>query len=246
MWKSKEIIALESQPNMQAKYVERKKYLQKTLNEFFPLQKCPWQVLSVSQHHSIHPNKNNNNYNSLSMFYTRASELGVYLGPLIGGAMRCLYMYGEFCSDPSDTDIDMAGGDTGHRVPADLKAILPKTSPHISFSSTDFSQFGVCECTLPNGRPFVCLRDVRQFMVWHYGASWWVPIPHMKPSVLTGADTSKKRVTPVLKSLRKYLNKNGHIDALSLTSVRIASITDTEVQAAAKEMEALRLSLEKL
>ena len=56
----------------------------------------------------------------------------------------------------------------------------------------------------------------------------------------------KKRATPVLKSLRKNLNKNGHIDALSLTSVRIASITDTEVQAAAKEMEALRLSLEKL
>ena len=241
MWESNHLIALGSSPTVQAKYAERKKYVQKTLNALFPLRSCPWKVPVSS-----HPRPKNNNYNLLTTLYTRASDMGVYLGPLIGGALRCLYMYGDFCSDTTDADIDLAGGDPGHRVPAALKDVLPKTSPHISFSSTDFSQFGVCACTLPNGRPFVCLRDVRQFMVSHYGASWWVPIPHLKPSVLRGADTSKARVDPVRKSLRAYINKDGHIDALSLADVRFAGITGTEVQAAAEEMEALRISLDKM
>ena len=232
MWLSKDLVALSKEPTAQAEYGARRKYLQSALNVAFPLAKCLWSNLSASRVPSTA--RNRANYDAMAKLYTDATEMGVYLGPLVGGALRCLYMYGGFCEDKTDTDIDLMGGDKGHKTPATLKGVLPHTTPHLSFSSSDFSQFGSCECTLPNGRSFVCIRHVRQFMAWHWGASWWVPIAGMKPSVLTGSDKRPGLVDTVVKSLRKYQNQDGVIDDLS--SVRLASTTDAEMKTTVAEL----------
>ena len=59
---------------------------------------------------------------------------------------------------------------------------------------------------------------------------------------LASGNESDKRpglVDTVVKSLRKYQNQDGVIDARSLSSVRLASTTDYEVQAAAEELNDL-------
>ena len=71
-------------------------------------------------------------------------------------------------------------------------------------------------------------------MAWHWGASWWVPIAGMKPSVLTGSDKRPGLVDTVVKSLRKYQNQDGVIDDLS--SVRLASTTDAEMKTTVAEL----------
>ena len=208
--------------------------------------KCQWSPLFIQNPRHIPDSaKATENYDLLSTFYKNIQTMGIKTEiALIGGQMRCLYMYGEFCS--GEGDIDLSGGETkNHRPPTKLKTIITSKfkHAHITFDSTDYSRFGICECTLPNGRPFVCLRDIRKYLNHMFGSSWWVPLPGMKYSIKIGNERRPTWTKPVIKSLNKYIDKSGVITSDSISSVRIPNITDAELQASADEMNNLLLSL---
>ena len=65
----------------------------------------------------------------------------------------------------------------------------------------------------------------------------------MKPSIMSGTERRPVWTNAVIKSLNKYTNKNGTITSNSIISVRIPSISDTELEESADEMNNLLISL---
>lgn len=189
--------------------------------------KCAWSPLLTGSHHKTNINENMmQTYELMTAFYDQSTKRGIKLGALISGKSRCFYMYGEFCDDPSDLDIDISNGDPVHQPPHALRDIIPKTKPYkLSWDSDNFDHYGKCECELPNRKKFVCVANIQQYLQDMYGVSWWVPIPGLKISVLQRKETRARYINPILESLRVYQNSNHEIDAESVRNILIYNKT---------------------
>ena len=189
--------------------------------------KCQWSPLSkVLWHKTTHDQRMTQTYNLMTNFYEESTVRGIGLGALISGQSRCYYMFGEFCQDASDLDIDISNGDPVHQPPRSLRDIIPATKPYkLSWDSSDFDSYGKCECEFPNNKNFVCLADIERYLRDMYGVSWWVPIPGLKISVLQKKESRTRYINPVLESLSVYQNSKHEINHESLQNVLLKNNT---------------------
>lgn len=187
--------------------------------------KCAWKPLATIFNGSVNvlDSKHQKDYALLSKFYLENTKRGFFTGALISGSLRYFYLTGHFSDDATDMDIDLSGGEYKHQTPYKLANTIPNTNTHLSWDSTNFTKYGVCECFLPNNMPFLCIRDVELYLTDFYGISWWVPIPGMKDTVMNRSEKTKKYLAPVLESLQKYTDFNGKITANSLYFMLVIS-----------------------
>tara|TARA_Y100000389_G_scaffold138216_2_gene135915 strand:- start:3881 stop:7276 length:3396 start_codon:yes stop_codon:yes gene_type:complete len=190
--------------------------------------KCAWSPLSkLSWHKAIYNQDMMQTYNLMTTFYKKSIAKGIQLGALISGQSRCYYMFGEFCQDASDCDIDISNGDPIHQPPHSLRDIIPITNPYkLSWDSSNFDSYGKCECIFPNNQTFVCLADIERYLRDMYGISWWVPIPGLKISVLQKKESRTRYIDPIFESLSVYQNSNHEIDRESLRNILLQNNTD--------------------
>lgn len=194
------------------------------------LKRCAWQTAATAV------SSDNPIYAQLGALYTAATAQGSSVGPLVGGAALCLYRQGVFCK--GDSDIDLAGGDPPHHsTPPQLRALVPKTTPKISFDHTDYSHYGKCECLLPGNHRFLCIKHVRRLAEVRYGASWWVPNLATKTSLIDGSEKRPFWMDPWIRSIRKYdANHNDIIEPGEIAALLPVSRPEIDITRAAAEM----------
>ena len=186
---------------------------------------CSWQSCSTTNGYTT--SKLATVYDALGGFYEELSRAGLPTPVLIAGQARQLYVHGMLNPDDSDTDIGFASRDQlalveGYNRIFDAAGLIGSDKPmYISYNvegeemeQAKFEKFGKCECNLPNGKRFGCVKDIEGYLSSVYGSSWWVDLPKLKSSVIFAVDESPVWVLPALNSLRTYdINSDGTISS---------------------------------
>ena len=210
---------------------------------------CPWQPCAGP--HSFHySNSSFRTYRKLGKLYEVASQRNMPLPVLVSGQARNLYVHGGL--DVNDSDIDL-GSPLGtsswgqvalnqtHKVGSLLKSLNPKVSFVPDFELHGHVTYGTCECRLPDMSRIICVSDIESYLKDHYGSSWWIDMPDMKPSIVLGNESQPAWVQPALKSLKAYdENEDGQISAAEIGTQTCNTSANLREQAAADLTKLLR------
>ena len=187
------------------------------------LLRCSWQPCSAANWYTTP--KLARVYDALGMYYEELSRAGLPTPVLIAGQARHLYVHGTLNPDDSDTDLGIASRDQlalveGYSSIFDAAGLIGSDKPmFISFNpdgeemeQAKFQKYGMCECSLPNGKRFACMEDIVGYLSSTYGSSWWVDLPDLKSSIMFAMDDNPVWVSRALNSLYFYdTNSDGTI-----------------------------------